>query len=121
MGMEGHSQMTSVIFFTTPPPLSVSNSRNLPSFGQKLANPLPPAAQTSYVHRPLSGVVLHGKGREKRRGEREGNERRREEEHNDRETLQWFSGNAFKTCANMCSVYRVTHLLTNELKHDTLN
>ena len=55
----------------------------------------------------LSGVVLHEKGRGEKVMKGGGWEG---EEHNDRETLQWFSGNAFKTYANMCSVYRVTHL-----------
>ena len=45
--IRGHVHMTSAKFsgFWTPSlPLSVPNSRNLPSFGQKLANPLPPVS-----------------------------------------------------------------------------
>ena len=47
----GDVQMTSAKFcgFLTPPsPLSVPNPRNLPSFGQNLANPLP--TQMSYMY-----------------------------------------------------------------------
>ena len=43
-------------FWTPYLPLSVPNSRNLPSFGQKLANP-PPRKQTSFVHAPFPTVL----------------------------------------------------------------
>ena len=38
--------------------MSVANARNLPSFGQRLAKPPLPSAQTSYVHASLVLKVL---------------------------------------------------------------
>ena len=39
--------------FGLTPPLSVTNPRNLPPFGQTLSNPLPPCVLTSFVYAPL--------------------------------------------------------------------
>ena len=39
-------------FGPPPSPLSVPNSRNLPSFGQNLANPLPPPQDTRHMCMP---------------------------------------------------------------------
>ena len=39
-------------FWTPSLPLSVPNSRNLPSFGQKLANPLPPPQSRRHMYMP---------------------------------------------------------------------
>ena len=39
-------------FWTPSLPLSVPNSRNLPSFGQNLANPLPPPQSKRHMYMP---------------------------------------------------------------------
>ena len=41
-------------FWTPSLPLSVPNSRNLPSFGQKMANPLPPVSADVICTSPLT-------------------------------------------------------------------
>ena len=54
-GLRGDVQMTSAKFsgFWTPSlPLSVPNPRNLPSFGQNLADPLPPPQSRRHMYMP---------------------------------------------------------------------
>lgn len=55
ISIRGDLQMTSARFpgFLIPSlPLSVSNPRNLPSFGQNLANPLPPPQNRRHMYMP---------------------------------------------------------------------